>query len=224
MKKRKRASNRRFTSLLLLTLWISSCAGGAPTSIPIDSVDALVQASRAAGAEVQLDDQSGQPLMGIFPQSVRLGGEQLWVYSSVDTLDRGQVRQALVLDPGKQFVWATDHLIVQYKGNDGGTVLLLDSLLGEALIKPSAAGDEPYPPAITAALRIVAVELGVPPAEVEVLSYEMVEWPNACLGFAQPDELCAEVITPGWRIELRQNDTQIEAHTDLLGETVRWRQ
>jgi hypothetical protein len=224
MKKRKRKPARRFTPLLLITLWINSCSGGAPTSVPIDSVDALIQALRAAGAEVQLNDQSGQPLMGLFPQSVQLGGEQLWIYSSVDPLDAGQVRQAFVPDPSKQFVWVADHLIIQYKGNVGGTVLLLDSLFGEALIRPSAAGDEPYPPAIPAALRIVAEEFGVSPAEVEVLSYEMVEWPDACLGFAEPDELCAEVITPGWRIELRQDATQIEVHTDLLGEMARWRQ
>jgi hypothetical protein len=224
MKMIKRKSRNRYMSLLLLPLWISGCAGGRPTDVLIDSVASLVQALRDAGAEVQIDDRAGQPLMDLLPQSVRLGGEQLWIYSSAERLDTGKVNQTLAQEPRKQFIWVTDHLIVQYKGNDGGTILLLDSFLGDAVIKPSAAGDEPYPPAIPAALSVVAVELGVPPAEVEVLSYEMTEWPNACLGFEQPDELCVEVITPGWRIALRHDAAQIEVHTDLLGETIRWRQ
>lgn len=113
--------------------------------------------------------------------------------------------------------------MVLYAGQDGGTVLFVESLLGEPLIGPPVAGDEPYPPAIPAAIRTIAAAFGAPPTEIEVLAYEMVEWRDACLDFGEPDETCAAVITPGWAIQLRLGTADIEAHTDLLGQSIRWR-
>ena len=45
-------------------------------------------------------------------------------------------------------------------------------------------------------------------------SVEFVEWPDACLGIAQRDVACAEVITPGYRIILEANGATYEYHTD----------
>ncbi|TLN24276.1 hypothetical protein FDZ74_03030, partial [bacterium] len=37
---------------------------------------------------------------------------------------------------------------------------------------------------------------------VSVLSVEEVEWPDSCLGVSQKDVMCAQVITPGYRVVL----------------------
>lgn len=49
----------------------------------------------------------------------------------------------------------------------------------------------------------------------ELASVERVDWPNACLGAPRADEACAEVITPGYRVTVREGDDLVEYHTDL---------
>lgn len=78
-----------------------------------------------------------------------------------------------------------------------------------------------YPPAVEAAIRFVADAEGVAEQDVVVVSYEAAEWPDSCLGLAQPDEMCLQVITPGWRVLLRVGDQDMEARTDADGQVVR---
>jgi hypothetical protein len=42
---------------------------------------------------------------------------------------------------------------------------------------------------------------------------EPVDWPDACLGAARPDEACATVITQGYRVIVQRDASLIEYHT-----------
>lgn len=68
---------------------------------------------------------------------------------------------------------------------------------------------------ISAAVDDLAARLGT--YTIEIVSVEPVDWPDACLGLARPDEACAQVITPGLRIILSVGGRQYEYHTDLTG-------
>jgi hypothetical protein len=57
--------------------------------------------------------------------------------------------------------------------------------------------------------------------EITVLSHEATQWSDSCLGLASPDEMCLQVITPGWRVILEVGSQQFEYHTDETGERVR---
>lgn len=89
--------------------------------------------------------------------------------------------------------------------------------------QPTSAGpDQPeQPEAIQAAIRALVEAKGLGADEISVVSVEAVEWNDACLGLAGPDEMCAQVITPGYRIILEANGEQSEFHTDATGQTVR---
>lgn len=52
---------------------------------------------------------------------------------------------------------------------------------------------------------------------VTIVAVEAVEWPDACLGVALPDVMCAQVITPGYRIILEVDGGRYEYHTDRNG-------
>lgn len=65
--------------------------------------------------------------------------------------------------------------------------------------------------------------MGIPSHEISLVSAEAVDWPDACLGVSNPDELCAQVITPGYRIILGRLDKQYEFHTDRSGQNIRLR-
>lgn len=43
---------------------------------------------------------------------------------------------------------------------------------------------------------------GTPQTELRLTSIEAVDWPDACLGVANPALACADVITPGYRVTL----------------------
>ncbi len=59
--------------------------------------------------------------------------------------------------------------------------------------------------------------LDVPDAEVSTTEVTRVEWPDACLGAAGRGEVCAEVITPGFRIVLEAQSREHVYHSDLRG-------
>ncbi len=71
-------------------------------------------------------------------------------------------------------------------------------------------------------LEAAAKAFDVPQEKIEVVSVETVDWPSACLGCAEADDICAQVITPGYRVVLRMGDARREAHTDATGRTIRF--
>ena len=210
-------------SVLCFVFSLSSCVQQTPTPVILDTVEAFLQSMGAMGVQATIFDEEDPTIIGLSPTGVRLGNEKLLIYSSIEKLDSIQVLEQLEEDPGRRYLWVGQYLILLYAGNDGGTVLLVESLFGDPIIGPPAPGDEPYPPAIPAAIQTVAAALGVEPTDVEVLAYEMRDWPDACLDYKELDEICDEEITPGWRIDLRQGNVEIEVHTDMLGMNIRWR-
>lgn len=77
---------------------------------------------------------------------------------------------------------------------------------------------------LLAALRarqVLVQELDVPSTSVMFVGAEHVEWPNACLGAARGNELCAQMITPGYRVTLEVNGETHVLHTDEAGHEVR---
>ena len=76
--------------------------------------------------------------------------------------------------------------------------------------------------AITAsAAAVLADKLGLTPDEITVLSAEPAEFSDACLGLGGPEEMCAQVITPGWIVMLSAGGQEYEAHTDETAVNVR---
>ena len=87
--------------------------------------------------------------------------------------------------------------------------------------KPTDAAQMEPPEAALAAQAALAASLEVPVEEVEIVAYEPREWPDACLGLAREGEMCAQVITPGWRVVLSVQGEQYVFRTDESGEVVR---
>ncbi len=77
-------------------------------------------------------------------------------------------------------------------------------------------------PIVAMVLDAAAKQFGVPTTAIEVLKVEATEWPNACMGCAAPGTMCAQVITPGYRIVLKMGDATHEVHTDSKGLHIRF--
>jgi hypothetical protein len=67
----------------------------------------------------------------------------------------------------------------------------------------------------------LAQQLGLELADVALVSYEEVEWPDSCLGVQVEGIMCAQVITPGYRVILAAKGQQYEFHTDENGGNAR---
>jgi hypothetical protein len=59
---------------------------------------------------------------------------------------------------------------------------------------------------------------GVDFDEIEVVSAEAVEWPDAALGCPQGDMMYAQVITPGYQIVLEADGEEYDFHTESSAE------
>lgn len=74
--------------------------------------------------------------------------------------------------------------------------------------------------------QAVMQQLGVDFDAIRVAEVEATEWPDACLGVPNPAEMCAQMITPGYRIviEVESDDGEILEyiyHTDVTGNSIR---
>ncbi len=89
-------------------------------------------------------------------------------------------------------------------------------------IKPSPPPAPAWSAAWEAARHKVAQDLGLDASTLSMVSVEVAEWKDACLGLHQPDEVCTEVIIPGYRFILEAAGRRYEAHTDNAGSVVFW--
>lgn len=92
----------------------------------------------------------------------------------------------------------------------------------DTVTDPGASGSEPATDARAseAAILALAARLDVKPEAVAIVSNEPTEWPDACLGVQQDGVLCAQVITPGYKVLLEHDGTQYEYHTDTGGTAI----
>jgi uncharacterized secreted protein with C-terminal beta-propeller domain len=66
------------------------------------------------------------------------------------------------------------------------------------------------------AIKDLARRLGVPESEIQVLDVTTRIWNDSCLGVEQPDQACAEVLTPGFGVWLGNANRRYEYHTDTV--------
>jgi hypothetical protein len=197
----------------------------------VEFVDAL----RAEGAQVEPQEAVKQPFFKISGPVILVNGSRVQVFDfgteqfqraaseqiSADGFTIGTTVVDWVDQPN---FWTKDRIIVLYVGRDAATIELLNRVLGEPITQGVSLppGDPPY--AVAAAEKELGDALGLAVDEIDLVSFERVEWPDACLGLSESSEMCAEVLTSGWRIVLRAEGQGYEVHTDQLGENLRWKQ
>jgi hypothetical protein len=202
-----------------------------PPSPAIESAGDLLSALQDAGADPAASQGLLLESLGGSAAAWRVSGAEVQIYEYPSRSERsavaGRISPDGLLDGRPQawgprpHVWAVGRLIVVYAGSDGGVVLLLSGLLGDPLTAPAASPGEPYPPAVLAAMQALAEELGRSPAEVLVLAYREVEWPDGCLGLPAEGESCTLALVPGWLVQLAVEGVGYELRTDQLGFQVR---
>ena len=76
-------------------------------------------------------------------------------------------------------------------------------------------------PAQRAAIAALSGNLSLTADKITLVSTEAVDWPDECLGVVNEALVCAQVITPGFRIILEANGRQVEYRTNEDGTHIR---
>lgn len=221
-------------SILVISLWLVACSSSISTEAPgIESAEEFIAALEAAGADVSEVGEFEVPAFGVPARMFQVDKALVHVYEYPDPKARLEVSQTISDDgviiewtpvtwPDRPNIWTMGRLIVVYPGTDGGLILLLSGLLGDSITQPISPVDEPYPPAVSAAIQSLADSLGINPGRIEVLNYEAVDWPDTCLGIPEPGVACAQVVTPGWRITLIVDGQSYDVNADEYGDNLRY--
>jgi hypothetical protein len=82
--------------------------------------------------------------------------------------------------------------------------------------------EEALPPDV--ALNVqnqISETLGVASESIQIQNVEKMDWPNSCLGLPEGDEVCAEVITPGWLLTFNIDNQEYRYRVDTTGTVMR---
>ncbi len=215
----------------MLLILLSACQPRVEDGVA--STQSLTAALRQAGATVEdsaIVAPAGFDARAARTFQVNQGRVYVYEYAGADEAQAVAARLApdgLSLSgtplpwEGRVSAWRAGKILVVYPGTDGGLVLLLSGLLGDPLTAQPEGPEEPYPPAVAAALVAWAESQGLDPAGVEVIGYTAAEWLDGCLGLPTSGESCAPGAVRGWVVDLRAGELSGSAHTDELGLQVR---
>jgi hypothetical protein len=207
----------------------------APVARPIDTTNDLMAALRAAAGRAVTDAGAVDDHFGVAGEAIMVGDETIEVYAFPDSASRKTAQSEI--DPDSRTfqgqpltgwsqprIWGIGRLLVVYDGSQGGTFLLISGLLGDPITLHAAApgADEPYPPAVSAAIGALAATESLDPLGIQVVSYEPAVWPDGCLGLPDDGESCDTNEVEGWRVVLRVDGMVYEVRTDQLGQRIRW--
>ena len=69
-------------------------------------------------------------------------------------------------------------------------------------------------PQVQAAVADAALQTGQDASSIAILLAKPIDWPDTSLGCAQPGTAYAQVVTPGWLIELEANNARLAYHAE----------
>jgi hypothetical protein len=239
---------RTFCFLLLVAGLISACAGRSPTPArdggtpapvgpaPVDAVDILVLESFPVQVRVQVRGNLPDRCTLLAEPEIGREGNAFIVTLAMLRDERTPCEQApvpyersipldvvglpagvytvLVNGIGKRFELTVDNVLLTPAPTSTPTPTVTAPVAAPLL--PAEAQT-----AVGAAQAALAALLQVPLDRIAVVAIEEAEWPDACLGLAAPDEVCAQVIVPGYRIELQVDGRSYFYRTDRNGTAVR---
>jgi hypothetical protein len=190
--------------VLVLVLLLASCGGGGSDDSATPTAEEDTQAPPGdplTAAAVDLAERFGLSADDVeFVSSTSVQ----WPDSCLGLPEPDEVCDQLVT-PGYKVVLSLDGETYTYHTDSGTNFRAADGGASSATPSPEASGASPpdvaLPPVI-AAREAMAADRDVSPEEIEVITVTAREWPDACLDLPEPDEVCAQVVTPGYAVQL----------------------
>jgi hypothetical protein len=219
----RRLSGALFITILILVLAACSQGGPEPGAEPEgpttpDATPTLApEEAGAAGEAIEAARNELAARLGVEPADLVVvsSNEMEWPNACLGLAEAGEMC-AEVITPGWLVVLRApgEELLYEVRTDQSGRTVRFQQAVDPGQELPLAA---------VRAREQLAGQLGISPEIVEVVNLAQEEWPDSCLGLPERDEMCAQVITPGWLIELEAEGRRYQAHTTREGESVRIR-
>lgn len=206
-----------------------------PVSQPqsFTGVTGFLDALRNAGATVQSSGQIQQPYFPVVGQVISVNGVDIQVFEFSDQAARKQASDTIsqtaeTIGPNvptwvdRPNFWAQGNLIVLYVGHDPAIIDTLNGVLGQPIVQGKAPTTSLPTNLVPNAQKQLANALNIAESEIQILSVQQDQWPNACLGLAQTGETCAQVVTPGWKVIVDVAGQQYEIRANQDGSVIRY--
>ncbi len=191
-------------ALLFAAALLAAC-GETPATVPQPSSPPTT-APTPAGPDAALEAIQAEVArrLGVEPGQVQLDLQPAtWPDSCLGITLTPEESCLQVVTPGYGGLARVGDLQYEVRASQDGTVVVL------------------IPGAALSARQVIAQQLHVNLDAVRILSFERVDWPDACLGVLLEGEACTTVITPGYIVLLQVGGQTYKLHTDETGGTVR---
>jgi uncharacterized protein YcnI len=141
--------------------------------------------------------------------------KQTWGDSCLG-LPRSNERCAGTLTPGWQVMVASGQTVRTYRTDDSGSRIRSEDMAEQ---QPS---DGNLPAAVRrAVLQDAARRSNRSISELRILQAERQDWPNGCLGLAEPGVMCGQAIVPGWRVAVEGDGQFLVYRTNESGSVIK---
>ena len=74
---------------------------------------------------------------------------------------------------------------------------------------------------IRAVRQDLARRTGIAPGKLRISQFSRQDWPDGCLGIAEPDQMCTQALVPGWRVVVSDGRKTWVYRTNINGSIVR---
>lgn len=218
-------------SIALLVIFLFLLAGCAP-AVPGTTADTPPPATETPAPPAPVENEVPVPIAVLEAQ--RLLAERLGI--ELDQVVIREIEQAQwpdgclglpqpdemcteALVDGFRAVFSVDGQEYEYRTDmEGKQIRSVEG--GEQAGSGPIPEDSQLPGSVLSARQVLSQRIGVDLDQIEIVSVEQVEWPDSCLGVKQAGQMCAMVITPGYRVVFRVDGKQYEFHTDQEGGSV----
>lgn len=199
---------KNFFLFTLTLLFLTACAE-AVQSPPVDRKTPLYETSRDFENRISAESQATDLVatqFGYDPSQIILlnTAEKTWIDSC---LELPNVSEECFPNevPGYLILLFAENQVFEVHSDAGSQNIRAINYLSQ------------YSSPLELAIRYLSAVKNLPAEEINVVTFDPVDWPDSCLGVTNDGTVCAPVVTPGYKIELRENNTTYEFHTDFYG-------
>ena len=199
---------RTITVFILSLLLISACAEAVQTP-PVDRKTPLYETAQDYKNRTNAETESRNLVanqFGFESSKVILlkTSEKTWINSCLELPNVDEVCNPGEV-PGFLILLYADNLVFEVHSDEQSQNIRAINYLSQ------------YLSPLEVAIRYLSVHENLPAEEINVISFDPMEWPDSCLGVVEEGIVCAPVITPGYKILLDANGSTFEFHTDFYG-------
>lgn len=203
---------RKFSYLFVLTLFFLTACAEAVQTPPIDRKTPLYETAKDYKTRTTAEEQAINLVAAQFgyePSQIFLlkTAEKTWIDSCLELPNISEDCAPYEV-PGFLILLFAENQVFEVHSDAESLNIRAINYLSQ------------YSSPLELAILYLSAAENLPAEEISVVTFDPVEWPDSCLGVTNEGDVCAPIVTPGYKILLKANETTFEFHTDFYGSRI----